>query len=75
MSDLWKIEEPMPAPKPVHLGDKPARYMTIREEFVRFAMATAIESGREFSDAKQRAAWAVEIADAHIAALEGSAGK
>ena len=72
MSDLWKIEEPMPAPQHVRLGDKPAREMTMREEFVKAAMQGLFSNSAVDTVSAERT---IGLVDVIIAALEGSAGK
>ena len=64
-------DEPMPAPQPARLGDKPARGMTVREEFVKAAMHgwLANPTGRGTLGE------VIETADRMIAALEGSSDK
>lgn len=72
MSDLWKIEEPMPAPQPVRLGDKPAREMTVRERFVMAAMQGLFaDPACENIDEGLM----IQTVDRVLSALEGSAGK
>lgn len=65
-------DEPMTAPHPVRLGDKPAREMTVREEFVKsLAQGLMADGATRSFDWK----WLVSEADALLSVLEGSAGK